>query len=430
MINCLESPSIGMTSSEINLRVDSPQLAAPCLQRGLRVLLYSHDTMGLGHLRRNMLVAEALAEPPCGATCLLVCGALEANFFRLPERADCLTLPRWSKDAGGHYSASRLGLRQHDLVRLRSDSIRAAVEAFAPDLVIVDKVPAGAFDELLPTLQLLREQGASVVLGLRDVLDEPTVVAKEWLCPTNLDVLDRFYDEVWIYGDPQVYNAVTAYNMPKPLVMKCRFTGFLDQSRRVSEGHLATERLLQTLPTNKRLAACVVGGGQDGATLALKFAEALPAEDYHGVIIGGPLMPQEDLRLIRQSAARQRNLTVFDFLPEADVLLERADQVVAMAGYNTVCSLLSFGKPALLAPRIRPRREQAIRADRLAELGLVDTAPLETLTPADIRQWLLSATQSPHRAAIDLGGLEVVRDFATRLTTSRRATSAAIRVTT
>lgn len=431
MINCLDSPNIGMPSTNHNLRVDAPHPAQAGLARGLRVMLYSHDTMGLGHLRRNMLVAEALAEPPNGATCLLVTGALEANFFRLPERADCLTLPRWSKDSGGHYSSSRLGLKQHDLVRLRSESIRAAVEAFAPDLVIVDKVPTGALDELLPTLELLRDQGsARIVLGLRDVLDEPTVVAEEWLCPTNLDVLEQFYDEVWIYGDPTVYNAVTAYNMPARLAKKCRFTGFLDQSRRVSEGHLATERLLQNLPATKRLAACVVGGGQDGATLALKFAEGLPTNDYHGVIIGGPLMPPQDLQAIRQLATRERNLTVFDFLPEADVLLKRADQVVAMAGYNTVCSLLSFGKPALLAPRVRPRREQAIRADRLAELGLIDTAPLETLTPGIIRDWLLSANNHRHRPQIDLGGLEAVRNFAARLTAPRATPTATLRVAT
>jgi predicted glycosyltransferase len=241
-------------------------------------------------------------------------------------------------------------------------------------------------------------------------------------------VLEQLYDEVWIYGDPTVYNAVTAYSMPVRLATKCRFTGFLDQSRRVSEGHLATERLLQNLPTGKRLAACVVGGGQDGATLALKFAEGLPTNDYHGVIIGGPLMPPQDLKTIRQVAAQHRHLTVFDFLPEADVLLKRADQVVAMAGYNTVCSLLSFGKPALLAPRVRPRREQAIRADRLAELGLVDTAPLETLTPGEIHNWLLSTSNHPRRPTIDLGGLEAVRNFAARLTSSCRSSSTAVRV--
>jgi predicted glycosyltransferase len=42
-----------------------------------------------------------------------------------------------------------------------------------------------------------------------------------------------------------------------------------------------------------------------------------------------------------------------------------------MGGYNTFCEILSFGTPALLVPRTVPRQEQALRAERAAQLGLV-----------------------------------------------------------
>jgi predicted glycosyltransferase len=57
--------------------------------------------------------------------------------------------------------------------------------------------------------------------------------------------------------------------------------------------------------------------------------------------------------------------------------MARAAGVVAMGGYNTFCEILSFDKPALIVPRTEPRREQLIRAQRAAELGLVAMLPEE-----------------------------------------------------
>jgi predicted glycosyltransferase len=65
-------------------------------------------------------------------------------------------------------------------------------------------------------------------------------------------------------------------------------------------------------------------------------------------------------------------MTVLDESPEAMALIAGAERVVAMGGYNTTLEALSLRKPTLLVPRVRPRREQAIRAERLAALGLVD----------------------------------------------------------
>src|SRR3712207_9415316 len=64
--------------------------------------------------------------------------------------------------------------------------------------------------------------------------------------------------------------------------------------------------------------------------------------------------------------------SVLEFVPEPALLLARADFVVAMGGYNTVCEALSFEKRALIVPRVTPRREQMVRAERLRDRGLID----------------------------------------------------------
>jgi predicted glycosyltransferase len=375
---------------------------------GIRVALYSHDTMGLGHLRRNLLVADALARPPLYASNLLITGAMEANFFRLPERADCLTLPRMHKDAAGDYTCGNLQLSLNELAELRGNSICSALAVFQPDLLIVDKVPAGAVDEMLPALQMLSQRGhARCVLGIRDVLDDPATVAREWLNAANRQIIEAFFDAIWIYGDRRVYDPIVEYHLPDTIASRIRFTGYLDQSVRLQSPSGASQKLLDRLNGHGRLIACMVGGGQDGYDVAKTFIRALPRSGVTGVVLTGPFMPFAHRAALRQLAASIPNVHIVDFIPEADVIIQRAERIVSMAGYNTVCSVLSFGKKSLLVPRVSPRSEQKIRAERLAKVGLVDVMLPQNLSVADMRRWMTE--DDPHRPspheALDFGGV-------------------------
>src|SRR5262249_36324627 len=121
-----------------------------------RVMLYSHDTMGIGHVRRNLLIAQALTGPPVSATVMLIAGAREAGAFSLPPAVDCLTLPSLHKTESGQYRTRTLNLALQDLIAMRAKIISAAVESFEPDLFIADKEPRGAVRELDPTMEILR----------------------------------------------------------------------------------------------------------------------------------------------------------------------------------------------------------------------------------------------------------------------------------
>src|SRR5215212_3344469 len=85
-----------------------------------RVALYSHDTMGIGHTCRNLLIARTLAAPPVSATVLLVAGAREAGAFPLPPGIDCLTLPALHKSADGEYRPRALQMDLAELVGVRA----------------------------------------------------------------------------------------------------------------------------------------------------------------------------------------------------------------------------------------------------------------------------------------------------------------------
>jgi predicted glycosyltransferase len=376
--------------------------------RQLRVVLYSHDTMGMGHMRRNFLLAHALAAAPIEASVLLIAGAREVNAFAVPRGADCLTLPALHKAADGRYHPRSLALALPQLVALRAAAIRGAVEAFSPDLMIVDKVPRGAFHELDPTLELLRaRRGARCVLGLRDVLDEPDVVHREWAADANTWAIREFYDAVWIYGDPTVYDLLHEYQMPQPVAERARFTGYLDPRARAADADHDADLLRACGIGDSPFVLCQVGGGQDGIVVADAFARAELPEGFTGVLLTGPFMPADARQRLKERAAETRQLRVLEFVSEPSPLLRRADRVVSMGGYNTVCEVLSHDKRALIVPRTTPRREQLIRAERLRDLGAVDLLCPEELGPDPLAAWLRLPTpprQSAHEQ-IDFNGL-------------------------
>jgi predicted glycosyltransferase len=367
-------------------------------------VLYSHDTMGLGHQRRNLLIARVLARAAPGTAILLIGGAVvPGTLGALPPGVDVLILPGLHKDLDGRYGPRHLDVGLRDLVALRARIISEAVEAFAPDAAIVDNVPLGALGELRPTLERLRAgRHARCVLGLRDILDEPDVVRREWEKRGNLAAIRDFYDAVWVYGDPGVYNLVQEYALPRHVGAKVRFTGYLDQSLHRTAAQASNLGL-----TAAPLAVCVVGGGQDGARLAQAFAAARLPDGWQGVLVLGPWMPDAAALEVRRLGAGNPALRVVPYMPEPTPLIAQADRVVAMGGYNSVGEVLAFAKHALIVPRVRPRREQLLRAERMRDLGLIHLLHPDELTPEALTAWLARDLGPPPAAhgRVNLGGL-------------------------
>ncbi|TWT66262.1 MurG-like transferase [Posidoniimonas polymericola] len=383
---------------------------------GLRVALYSHDTVGLGHLRRNLTIADCLASSGIGSSNLLIAGAHEANFFRLPERSDLMTLPRWRKNSLGEYDSGKLALSQHELGRLRAASIRSALEVFEPDVLIVDKVPRGTSGELTAALDMLKRRSrCKVVLGIRDVLDDPAMVSRDWLTAENVRAIDRYFDSVWVYGDPNVYDVRHEYQLPRSLAEKIVYTGYIDRRRQVDQADRATAEWLDKAADGKRLVACMVGGGEDGGPLARAFAESDFGADTAGVLVTGPFMSNEEKLALMAIGEQRDDLHVVGFLAEADLLVERADLVVAMGGYNTVCSLIARKKRALIAPRVVPRHEQLIRAERLAGLGLVDYLHPRDVNPVSLSRWINAPAARRPVGEVNMDGLDNIGRLITGL---------------
>ncbi|MEO1000879.1 MAG: hypothetical protein AAFW69_09825, partial [Pseudomonadota bacterium] len=192
-----------------------------------RVLLYSHDTYGLGHLRRARAIAQALTLADGGLSALIMTGSPIAGRFDFPDRVDYIRLPGVVKTLDGDYASRNLGVDLADTVGLRAALIETSDATFSPDLLIVDKEAWGFRNELAGTLAAAKARGARIVLGIRDVLDAPEPLAEEWARKGHVDAIEQFFDEIWIYGLPQICRPLDGLGLGPRWEERTIYTGYL-----------------------------------------------------------------------------------------------------------------------------------------------------------------------------------------------------------
>ena len=379
-----------------------------------RVLIYSHDSFGLGHLRRCRKIAHSLVARRKSASVLILSGSPIIGSFDFRTRVDFVRIPGVIKLRNGEYSSLSLHMDIAEVLDLRAAIIRNTAEAFAPDLLIVDKEPLGLRGEIQDTLRVMKAAGTRLVLGLRDVMDDPASLAVEWERKNPLPALDELYDNILVYGLPEVYDPLNGIALPASVRAKMIYTGYL--ASRIASG--VSDPTAE--PWQDRDYILVTpGGGRDGEDLVdwvISAYEADPALPYPALVVFGPFMRPGRRERFLERIGRLPNVRAITFDNRIERFIDRSIGVVAMGGYNTFCEILTFDKPAVLVPRRRPRAEQHIRAARAEQLGLVRMlSDASNRDPARMAEALhaLPAQPRPSEAMIPglLDGLDRIHDL-------------------
>jgi predicted glycosyltransferase len=370
-----------------------------------KILIYSHDSFGLGHLRRCRAIAHALVGTRPNLSVLILSGSPIIGNFSFRSRVDFVRIPGVIKLRHGDYMPLSLKIGIEEILGLRASIIRHTAESFAPDVVLVDKEPWGLRGEVRDTLLMLKAKGTPLVLGLRDVMDDPAVLAEEWQRKNAVPALTDVYDRIWIYGLPEIWNPLQGVPLPASVGTKIRYTGYLRRS--VSE----TDRpLLAVNPfAGQPYVLVTTGGGGDGAEVidwVLRAYEHGPDIPYPALLVLGPFMRSAAQAAFRERVARLERVEAITFDANVETLMADAAGIVAMGGYNTFCEILSFDKRALIVPRSVPRMEQCIRAARAEALGLVRTLAIDgNCDPARMAAAIAALPSQPRPSEVRIPGL-------------------------
>lgn len=388
----------------------------------MRVAIFTHDTFGLGHVRRALHIARAVAVERPDAAILLVTGSPALHAMEaLPPNADYVKIPTIVKTGDPDLRPPHLPRPLSEVSALRERLIREAVAGFDPHVFLVDNFPLGSGRELLPVLHALRGAHTRTVLGLRDIVDAPEVVREDWARRGIYEVLEHDYDRILVYGMPEVLDVVEAYALPAPVAGKVRYcgyvTGTMDEASGDPDG--------RDVPgPDAPFLLATGGGGGDAYPLLDTFLDTFPLlPAMAAVVVTGPLMDGTLRERLRARAAGLPGLVVHDHLADLRPLITSAAAVVCMGGYNTTAEVVALGARAVIVPRTwrygeHARRttagvewEQPMRARALAELGLAEVLEPDRLTPDRLARAITCALDRPRpRGHLDLGGAAAVRD--------------------
>lgn len=399
-----------------------------------KILVYSHDTYGLGNIRRMLEISRHLVDHDPQLSILIVSGSPMLHAFRIPSRIDYVKLPCLARSRTGSYAVKFLDVGYDDMLRLRRNLILNAFVDFDPDLLLVDKKPLGIGDELGPTLELAKRRGhrTRTSLILRDILDAPEVTRNVWAKNRYHEAVQNYYDQVLVLGSPTVFDASREYDFPASTRAKVRYCGYV--GRAPGRGFREQVRADLGVGPDDRLVLVTVGGGEDGDRILSCYVDGWNRDPYFRdprlktLLVCGSEMNDVHKRHI-VNANEDSRLIVRDFSDDMMSCMDAADLVVSMGGYNTTCELLTLRKPAVMVPRARPVEEQWIRAQRLASMGLFRAIHPDRLQPSvlmgEVRAELerIDAGTPLPCAAIDMRGLQRLDEAVHELTADLGANS-------
>jgi len=368
-----------------------------------RILIYSHDSFGLGHLRRCRSIAHSLVARYKGLSVLILSGSPIIGSFDFKARVDFVRIPGIIKLKDGEYTSLGLHIDLEETLAMRESIIYHTAATFKPDIFLVDKEPTGLKGEVTSTLEMLKQRGTINVLGLRDIMDETSLLKNEWERKEVAPVLEHLYHDIWVYGLKEMGSPIEGLGMSTTIENKISFTGYLGREIPSDRNWIA--------PTNhdEPFILVTAGGGGDGIDLVdwvIRAYESGGEQPHRAIIVTGPFMPASDQQNFHERCEDLPNVEIITFDSHIELLMKKAIAIVAMGGYNTFCEILTLDKPALIVPRSVPRQEQLIRSERAVGLGLATMLdPARGLDPLQMATALSNLPQQSRPSLARIPGL-------------------------
>ena len=382
-----------------------------------RILIYSHDSFGLGHLRRCRSIAHSLVAQYKGLSVLILSGSPIIGSFDFKARVDFVRIPGVIKLRDGEYTSLGLHIDLEQTLQMRESIIYHTAATFKPDIFLVDKEPTGLQGEVTSTLEMLKQRGTINVLGLRDIMDDSVQLKAEWERKQVAPVLEDLYHDIWVYGLEEMGSPIEGLGLSASINKKISYTGYLGRE-------IPSDRnWVSPINLDDPFILVTAGGGGDGVEMVdwvIRAYEVDQHPPYRAIIVTGPFMPPTEQQEFHERCEALSNVEILTFDSHIELLMEKATAIVAMGGYNTFCEILTLDKPALIIPRSVPRQEQLIRAERAVTLKLVSLLdPAGERAPMQMAAAIRALPEQAKPSSANVSGLlagheniaEMVREY-------------------
>jgi len=347
-----------------------------------RVLVYVQHLLGIGHLMRARLIAEALAAR--GFDVHLVSGGMPIG-GRMPAGVRTVQLPpvrvsdaSFTPLRGGDFSPVDDAFRTR-----RRDLLLEAYDDARPDAVVFETFPFGRRAlrfELFPLLERIdATRPRPLVIGsIREILQVQQKPERE---REMLGWAARWFDAIFVHGDRRFARFEDTFSFADELQPPVHYTGFVFS-------HGSHPRDVDVDGSGRDEVVVSAGGGGVGIEL---LAAALAAQrhsrfrDLTWRVLAGPNIPEQGMARLR-SLAGPRAIVERSRIDFA-ALLGRAFVSVSQAGYNTTLDVLASGARPVIVPFTgNGETEQKARGARLREFDLAVVVDDRTLTAEALAQ--------------------------------------------
>ncbi len=360
-------------------------------------MIYVQHLLGIGHLRRCMQLATALADRNFGVD--LVSGGMPCavetaagvHLHQLPAVycPDAKFAVLLDVD-GNEIDESFRKSRSHRLLEL--------FDSLSPQVLITETYPFGRRMMRFELMPLLKKASATrscqlVVSSIRDILQPKNKPGRN--CEIR-DLIDKYYDHVLVHGDPSIATLELSFKRAREITSKLYYSGYIGRNfpTPASGGKGRDEVLVSA------------GGSATGLEILKSAIAARPLTSLAHVrwrILVSPAIENPEFAELRKLAGRsivvERNRSDFS------ALMGNARLSISQAGYNTVTDILGAETPAVVIPFTDEGEvEQQLRARRLQQLGRLVKLDRNRLNAQNLAAAVDEALELDSHLAVDLDG--------------------------
>lgn len=362
------------------------------------VLVYVQHLLGIGHLARASLIAEALGK--AGLRVRLVVGGAPVPGFP-PPGIEIVPLPPVRAGQGGFSELVDLAGEPAGKAYLeeRRQTLLAAFDAFRPDIVLIEAFPFGRRQmrfELEPLLERARDAawGPLVACSLRDIVQEGRKPGRD---RETVDVLQRSFDLLLVHGDPHLIALDASFPLAREIAPLIRYTGLVTGQVGALQGE-AFDVVVSA------------GGGAAGTRIMRAALGALPRSRLKHArwgFVTGPNLPPDVAGEL--AAGLPENAVVTSHRGDFRALLANAKLSISQAGYNTAADVMIAGCRSVMVPFAEGgETEQARRSRALGGRKLVHVVDEREVSPESLSRAIDRAMEGalPARSNLRLDGAE------------------------